>query len=102
MGSSEESRNGTSKGQHGGVTWASGLTADLQICYNIGEVKKARCVMNIQFCIVLASKQGVWHTTQWVNTANAISARYIAEAIYGDRFIVESVVEARYDLVVVR
>lgn len=58
--------------------------------------------MNIQFCIVLASRNGCWHTTHWVNTANASSARYIAEAIYGDRFIVESVIEARYDLVVVR
>lgn len=58
--------------------------------------------MNIQFCIVLASRNGCWHTTHWVNTANAISARYIAEAIYGDRFVVESVKEARYDLVVVR
>ena len=58
--------------------------------------------MNFQFLIVLASREGAWHTTHWVNTANAISARYIAEAIYGDRFTVESVKEARYDLVVVR
>ena len=57
--------------------------------------------MNIQFIIVLASKEGVWHITRWVNTANAISAMYIAEALYGDKFIVESVSEARYDLVVV-
>lgn len=58
--------------------------------------------MNIQFLIVLASREGAWHTTKWVNTANAISAMYIAEALYGDKFIVESVSEARYDLVVVK
>ena len=56
--------------------------------------------MNIQFIIVLASKEGVWHTTQWVNTANAVSAKYIVEALYGDKFVVESVSEAKYDLIV--
>lgn len=73
------------------------------ICYNIGvKGKKARCVMNIQFCVVLVSKTGVWHTTHWVNTANAISAQFIAEAIYGDRFVVESVSEAKYNLIIVK
>ena len=57
--------------------------------------------MNFQFLIVLASREGAWHTTQWVNTVNAISAMYIAEALYGDKFIVESVSEAKYDLIVV-
>ncbi len=58
--------------------------------------------MNFQFLIVLASKEGNWHTTHWVNTVNAISAMYIAEALYGDKFVVESVSEAKYDLVIVK